>query len=74
MNIGLMAVDSKYPNLALMKIAAWHKQNGDNVDWYSQDRPFDKLYMAKIFNFSPDYDQPIENVPITHIKRGGYRL
>ena len=31
MNIGLLAVDSSYPNLALMKISASHKASGDNV-------------------------------------------
>lgn len=30
MNIGLLAVDSNYPNLALMKISAWHKKLGRN--------------------------------------------
>lgn len=36
-NIGLMDVDghSGFPNLALMKISAWHKGKGDNVEWYN---------------------------------------
>ena len=25
MKVGLLAVDSRYPNLALMKLSAWHK-------------------------------------------------
>ena len=29
MKIGLLDVDSKIPNLALMKISAWHKLRGD---------------------------------------------
>lgn len=32
MNIKLIDVDSKIPNLALMQISAWHKQQGDTVD------------------------------------------
>lgn len=32
MNIGLLAVDSTYPNLALMKISAYHKARGDSVN------------------------------------------
>lgn len=32
MNIGLLAVDSTYPNLALMKISTYHKALGDNVE------------------------------------------
>ena len=31
MNIGLIAVDSEHPNLALMKISAWHKSQNDSV-------------------------------------------
>lgn len=31
MNIGLIAVDSNCPNLALMKLSAWHKSQGDAV-------------------------------------------
>jgi hypothetical protein len=31
MKIGLLSVDSSYPNLALMKISAYHKQRGDEV-------------------------------------------
>lgn len=23
-----------YPNLALMKISAWHKRQGDQVEWW----------------------------------------
>lgn len=69
MNIALMAVDSNYPNLALMKISAWHKAHGDNVEWYNPFDNFDKLYMAKIFTFSPDYLQYINNTK--EIEKGG---
>ena len=27
MKVGLLAVDSRYPNLALMKLSAWHKSS-----------------------------------------------
>ena len=32
MNIGILAVDSNFPNLALMKISAYHKARGDQVN------------------------------------------
>lgn len=35
MNIGVLAVDSNFPNLALMKISAYHKARGDQVEWYN---------------------------------------
>lgn len=55
MNIGLLAVDSNYPNLALMKISKYHKMQGDYVEWYNPLCSYDKVYMAKVFSFTPDY-------------------
>lgn len=69
MNIGLMAVDSQYPNLALMKISAWHKSQGDAVEWYTPFGRYDMVYMAKVFSFTPDYGHWITNT--THIRKGG---
>lgn len=56
MTIGLIDVDGKnYPNYALMKIAAYHKKMGDTVRWAAPIFPdYDRVYMSKIFNFSPD--------------------
>ena len=57
--IGLIDVDGgkRFPNLVLMKLSAYHKQMGDSVDWYSPfDGWYDKVYMSKVFSFSPDYD------------------
>lgn len=69
MNIGLLPVDSNYPNLALMKISAWHKQQGDCVEWYNPFNRYEKLYMAKVFSFTEDYLQYITNADI--IEKGG---
>lgn len=55
MKTGLLAVDSDYPNLALMKISAYHKSIGDNVEWYNPLDHYDKVYVAKVFSFTPDY-------------------
>lgn len=59
MRIGLVAVDSKHPNLALMKISAYHKNNGDHVEWLDSDSRYDIVYMSKIFNYTPDFDGAI---------------
>lgn len=33
--VGLIDVDGhNYPNLPLMKLSAWHKAQGDEVEWY----------------------------------------
>ena len=61
MRIALIDVDGhNFPNLPLMKLSAWHKQQGDTVEWYeplfhSIGEPFDKAYMSKVFSFTPDY-------------------
>lgn len=55
MDIGLLAIDSNYPNLALMKISGYHRAKGDNVEWYNPLRSYDKVYSSKIFSFTPDY-------------------
>lgn len=58
MRIGLIDVDSKgFPNIALMKISAYHKLNGDSVEWYNTFRErYDRVYISKVFSFTPDYD------------------
>jgi hypothetical protein len=52
MKIGLIDVDSKYPNLALMKIASWHKRQGHQIKWWNAFEPFDRVYASKIFTWS----------------------
>ena len=63
MKIGLIAVDGhNYPNIPLMKLAAWHKQNGDMVEWYEPlfSGHMDRVYMSKVFSFTPDYQYCID--------------
>ncbi|MFX0132099.1 MAG: radical SAM protein [Candidatus Hodarchaeota archaeon] len=52
--IGLYDVDSRIPNLALMKLSAWHKEQGDIVEFYSPlfHHTYDKIYASKIFTFT----------------------
>jgi len=59
--VGFIDVDGhNFPNLPLMKLSAYHKSIGDSVEWYkplfhSMGEPFDKIYMSKVFSFTPDY-------------------
>ena len=55
MRIGLVAVDGhKFPNLALGKLSAWHKTQGDGVEWAdAMFGEYDRVYISKIFNFTP---------------------
>lgn len=55
MRIGLVDVDGhNFPNLALMKLATYHKQRGDEVEWTFPLLPYDRVYMAKVFTFTQD--------------------
>lgn len=56
MNIGLVDVDGhNFPNFALMRISAWHKAQGDNVEWaMPMFGNYDRVYQSKIFTFTPD--------------------
>ena len=80
MKIGLIDVDGQakkkkwgatvYPNLALCKIASYHMNKGDTVEWYDGmfGGEYDVVYMAKVFTFSPDYS---EYVNAKKIIKGG---
>lgn len=63
MRIGLIDVDGHhFPNLALMRISAWHKAQGDEVEWWWTDFVhYDIVYMSKIFSdaYSKDIPEPL---------------
>lgn len=42
-----------YPNLALMKLSAWHKGNGATVEWFNRFYTYDGVYSSKVFTFTP---------------------
>lgn len=71
MKIGLIDVDGhNFPNIPLMKLSAYHKQIGDEVDWYYPliSGHCDKVYMSKVFSFTPDYQYYID---ADEVIRGG---
>lgn len=73
MRIGLIDVDGhNFPNIPLMKLSAWHKSIGDSVEWYSPlfSGHMDRVYMSKVFSFTPDYEHFLEEIgiPETHIE------
>lgn len=60
MTIGLIDVDGhNFPNLALMKLSAYHKAKGDTVEWYHPFTRFDRVYKAKVFANTPDFGEYI---------------
>ena len=76
MKIGLIDVDGhNFPNIPLMKLSAYHKQRGDSVEWYQPlfSGHLDKVYMSKVFSFTPDYEYYVDADEI--IKGGsGYAI
>lgn len=67
MNIGLIDADlmwrkqthakrfgKPFPNLCLMKLSAWHKRHGDDVEWYNGLRHYDRVYISKVFSTTPE--------------------
>lgn len=74
MKIGLIDVDGhNFPNLALMKISAYEKQQGNSVEWCNALLEYDRVYMSKVFTFTKDENTIIQAKEI--IKGGtGYDL
>lgn len=67
MRIGMVDCDKKnsknpFPNLSLMKLSAWHKAHGDTVEWHDPlfGGHYDKVYVSKVFSFSPGYEYCID--------------
>jgi len=71
MQIGLIDVDShNFPNLALMKLSAYHKGRGDSVEWWNGLKHYDIVYKSKVFDatYTKDVDYCIN---ADKIFRGG---
>lgn len=57
MRVGLIDVDGhNFPNLPLMKLSAYHKSQGDAVEWWMPLYSYDIVYKSKVFDFTPDID------------------
>jgi len=72
MKIGLIDVDGhNFPNLALMRISAYHKARGDTVEWWWSDFiHYDVVYMSKVFSNEYSHDRP-EPLNADKIIKGG---
>ena len=70
MNVKLIQIDGKLPNLALMKISAWHKQLGDTVGFDVNDP--DKVYISCIFEWNRPLALGIAKMFDCPVEIGGY--
>lgn len=71
MKIGLIDVDShNFPNLALMKLSAFHKAQGDDVEMCFPLQRYDRVYASKVFDNT--YSKDIDWFPLTDdFRKGG---
>jgi len=60
MTIGLLNLEPKIHNTALMQISQYHKKRGDAVEWYSEifKREYNKIYCSSLFDYTPKYSIP----------------
>lgn len=57
MKIGLWSDCHNFPSLPMMKLSAYHKQLGDEVEMYSILEQYDLVYASKTFSFTADIDE-----------------
>lgn len=76
MKIALIDVDGHgFPNLALMKLARWHREHGDHVEWYSVFADhYDVVYMSKVFSHTKDFEYYINNADKVIKGGSGYSI
>lgn len=73
MRIGLYDVDSKIPNLAIMKLSAYWKNRGAKVEPYMPlfKSYYDKIFASTIFNFS---NKKLVNPDLMEVGGSGWDL
>lgn len=71
MKIGLVDVDGhNFPNICLMKLSAYHKAKGDEVEFAVPLLPYDRIYMARVFDDTYTHDD-LTAYQCTDVRRGG---
>lgn len=71
MRIGLVDVDGhNFPNLCLMKLSAYHKAKGDEVEFAIPLLPYDRIYMARVFDDTYTHDD-LTAYQCTDVRKGG---
>lgn len=74
MKVLLIDVDGKLPNLALMKLSAWHKQQGDEAFLNECTQP-DKVYISTLFTWNhPKVEKLLQLYPAAEVGGTGWNL
>lgn len=68
--IGLWTDSHNFPSLPLMKLSAYHKAMGDEVEMYMPINQYDLVYASKAFSFTDDIDTN-SVIQADEVKKGG---
>ncbi len=68
--IGLWTDSHNFPSLPLMKLSAYHKAMGDEVEMYMPINQYDLVYASKVFSFTDDIDT-YSVIQADEVKKGG---
>lgn len=71
MAIGLIDIDSKIPNLALMKISKHYKDLGENVEFVQPSKEYEKVFASAIFTRSKSKCEELLKIYGNKIEIGG---
>ena len=69
MKIGLWSDCHNFPSLPLMKLSAYHKSIGDEVELFDRWSGYDLVYASKVFSFTEDID--VYPVQADELRKGG---
>jgi len=74
--VGLCDIDShNWPNLCLMKLSAYHKAQGDTVEWWTPAGHYDLVYKSRVFTDTYSKDNiVVENAAQVICGGTGYGL
>ena len=68
--IGLWTDSHNFSSLPLMKLSAYHKAIGDEVEMYMPINQYDLVYASKVFSFTDDIDTN-SVIQADEVRRGG---
>ena len=72
-SVKLIQVDGKLPNLALMKLSAYYKDNGSEVDFTRSvhkdlfDKNYEYIFASTIFKFSINRIQKLKKITLKQL-------
>ena len=73
--IGLIDIDGKLPNLALMKISSYYKAAGEQVEFIQPNRKYEKIFVSCLFTWNkPKVEKLLKIYPNAEVGGTGWDL